>query len=64
MEKRNGKQAKPNRTEKHERLFEMIRGLSADEFTGYLKVNFSQGSIGRLEKFEEIALHKAEIKGK
>ncbi len=58
MEKRNGKQAKPGRTEKHERLFEMIRGLSADEFTGYLKVNFSQGAIGRIEKLEELALQK------
>ena len=62
MEKRNGKQAKPNRTEKHERLFEMIRGLSADEFTGYLKVNFSQGAIGRIEKLEELALNRAELK--
>ena len=23
-------------------------------FTGYVKINFSQGSIGRVEKFEEI----------
>jgi hypothetical protein len=58
MNMRNGKQAKLNRTEKHDRLFEMIQGLADKEFTGYLKVNFTQGAIGRLEKFEEIALHK------
>ena len=62
MEMRNGKLSKPTKTEKHERLFEMIRGLSADEFTGYLKVNFTQGAIGRIEKLEELALHKAEVK--
>lgn len=62
MEMKNGKHAKPNKTEKHERLFEMIRGLSSDEFTGYLKVNFTQGAIGRIEKLEELALHRAEPK--
>jgi len=61
MNKRNGKQDKLNRTEKHERLFEMIQGLADNEFTGYLKVNFTQGALGRLEKLEEIALHRKQL---
>ena len=43
--------AKP---EKLARLLDVIRLLVDDKFTGYLKVNFSQGGIGRIEKFEEI----------
>jgi len=40
-----------------ERLTAAIRGLMEAKFTGYIKLNFTQGSIGRIEKFEEI-LHK------
>ena len=37
------------------RLLQMeLEAFSEDGFTGYVKVNFSQGSIGRIEKFEEI----------
>ena len=36
------------------RLVEVLRLLVDGKFTGYLKVNFSQGGIGRIEKFEEI----------
>jgi len=32
----------------------MIKVLMDIKFTGYLKVNFSRGTIGRVEKFEEI----------
>jgi hypothetical protein len=28
--------------------------LTEQQFTGYIKVNFTQGGIGRVEKFEEI----------
>ncbi len=45
------KLAKP---EKLAKLLDVIRLLADDKFTGYLKVNFSQGGIGRIEKFEEI----------
>ena len=31
-----------------------LDSLSEVGFTGYLKINFSQGSIGRVEKFQEI----------
>jgi hypothetical protein len=54
----NGSSAKLSKAEKHECLLEMITSLSCVEFTGYIKVNFSQGGIGRIEKFEEIALNR------
>lgn len=57
-----GKPVKLSRTEKHDRLFEMIHALAGKEFTGYLKVNFSQGGIARIEKFEEIALGREALK--
>jgi hypothetical protein len=35
------------------KLTETLMMLLKGEFTGYIKINFSQGSIGRVEKFEE-----------
>ncbi|MGD0883683.1 MAG: hypothetical protein ABSA46_02195 [Thermodesulfovibrionales bacterium] len=35
------------------RLIETIRTLSEEDFNGHIKINFSQGSIGRVEKSEE-----------
>lgn len=40
--------------EKLNNLIEILRALIKSEFTGYIKVNFSQGGICRIEKFEEI----------
>jgi len=40
--------------EKLEKLTVIMKALMGDEFTGHIKINFSQGSIGRVEKFEEI----------
>ena len=34
-------------------LSEVIRMLVEGEFSGYVKINFSQGSLGRVEKYEE-----------
>jgi FKBP-type peptidyl-prolyl cis-trans isomerase 2 len=34
-------------------LSEAIRMLVEGEFSGYVKINFSQGSLGRVEKYEE-----------
>ena len=42
------------RPDKLTRLLEAMRLLAEGKFTGYIKVNFSQGGIGRIEKFEEI----------
>jgi NADH:ubiquinone oxidoreductase subunit E len=36
------------------RLVEYLQSIQDQNFTGYIKVNFSQGSVGRIEKFEEI----------
>ena len=36
------------------RLMDLMKALVEGRFTGYIKVNFSQGGIGRVEKFEEI----------
>jgi len=35
------------------KLTEAISILFDEEFSGYLKINFSQGSLGRVEKSEE-----------
>jgi hypothetical protein len=45
---------KPERSHKYVSLVEVIQELIEQEFTGHLKINFSQGGIGRIEKFEEI----------
>lgn len=39
---------------KLDKLKEVMQGMVDGEFTGHVKVNFSQGGIGRIEKFEEI----------
>lgn len=36
-----------------QRLIEAFRTLIDAEFSGYIKINFSQGSLGRVEKSEE-----------
>ncbi len=41
-------------SDKHTMLVSVIRELMENQFTGHLKINFSQGGIGRIEKFEEI----------
>ena len=48
------KEGEKKKTDKLSRLWSVINGLVANEFTGYIKLNFTQGSIGRIEKFEEI----------
>jgi len=42
------------KADKLDQLIEAMGRMIADEFTGHLKINFSQGGIGRVEKFEEI----------
>ncbi len=41
-------------TDKVQRIAETIRTLMEKKFTGYIKIIFSHGNIGRIEKFEEI----------
>ena len=40
--------------DKLKQLFDHLAALRDENFTGYIKVNYSQGNIGRVEKFEEI----------
>jgi len=37
-----------------EKLIETLRTLMEGEFSGHIKINFTQGSIGRVEKSEEL----------
>ena len=45
------------------KLIEVIGKLIEGEVTGYIKINFTQGSLGRIEKFEEIDHGAIVIKG-
>lgn len=40
--------------EKLTKIIDMIKALMDKKFTGYIKINFTRGTIGRVEKFEEI----------
>jgi len=40
--------------DKLKKISETIKALMEKKFTGYIKINFSHGNIGRVEKFEEI----------
>jgi hypothetical protein len=51
--------ARPGRTDKLKRLINYLLDIDDQKFTGYIKVNYSQGSIGRIEKFEEILSKEA-----
>ena len=41
-------------TDRLSKITAVIGGLVESKFTGYIKVNFVDGKIGRVEKFEEI----------
>lgn len=41
-------------SDKISRLFEYFQTVKDDELTGYIKVNFNQGNICKVEKYEEI----------
>jgi hypothetical protein len=45
---------KPYKSEKLDLVVRKMESLVESNFTGYVKINFTQGSIGRVEKFEEI----------
>jgi hypothetical protein len=47
-----------DKTEKIEKLQDLLKQLRKTEFTGSLTINFSQGGIGRIEKYEEVRLKK------
>jgi len=43
-----------SRAAKFKRLVEILEDMIDRDFTGHVKINFSQGGIGRIEKVEEI----------
>lgn len=43
-----------SKSTKFKRLVDVLQDMISKEFTGHVKINFSQGGIGRIEKFEEI----------
>lgn len=45
---------KEKHLKKLDKLKEVMHSMVDSEFTGHVKINFSQGGIGRIEKFEEI----------
>lgn len=49
---------KEDKPSKFHRLVDYLAGLKEEKFTGYIKINFTQGNIGRAEKFEEILKQK------
>jgi hypothetical protein len=55
MEQAQGAEAKSaSRNAKLGKLIEYLKSMTEGDFTGYVKINFTQGNIGRVEKFEEI----------
>ena len=46
--------AKPGKQEKLNSLLDYLQAVCDEPFTGYIKINFTQGSVDRIERFEEI----------
>ncbi|MEA5115083.1 MAG: hypothetical protein VB050_13760 [Geobacteraceae bacterium] len=46
--------------EKKEKIIDLLNDLKEIQFTGFIRINFSQGGITRIEKNEEI-LKKNEL---
>ncbi|MBT8340163.1 MAG: hypothetical protein HKP58_04805 [Desulfatitalea sp.] len=45
---------KSSQMKKLEKVVEYLNGIRDEKFTGYIKINYTQGNVGRVEKFEEI----------
>ena len=43
-----------NQADRFKKLEKYLKELQVEKFTGYIKVNFSQGCIAKVEKFEEV----------
>jgi hypothetical protein len=54
MAQENNKNNLRDPNNKLERFVAYLKETQGSRFTGYIKINFSQGNIGRVEKFEEI----------
>ncbi len=40
--------------ERLKKIIEIIKALRDKKFTGYIKINFTRGTVEKVEKFEEI----------
>jgi hypothetical protein len=40
--------------EKLAKIAQMIKSLMDKKFTGHIKINFTRGTVSKVEKFEEI----------
>lgn len=54
IERRRRPKADGEENAKLQRLVQELRTCEGGRFTGYIKINYSQGTIARVEKFEEI----------
>ena len=52
------KKVNNNQEDRLKKLEKYLKELHAEKFTGYIKVNFSQGSIAKVERFEEVLKNK------
>jgi hypothetical protein len=43
-----------NQPDKFDKLVEFLDAVKQEDFSGYIKINFSQGSVGRIEKCEKL----------
>ncbi len=50
------KQGKKQGDELMTELVKHLAILMADRFTGYVRINFSQGAVARVEKYEELRI--------
>ena len=48
------KKVNNNQAGRLKKLEKYLKELQAKEFTGHIRVNFSQGGIAKVEKFEEV----------
>ncbi|MFO7740451.1 MAG: hypothetical protein R6V46_18375 [Desulfatiglandaceae bacterium] len=45
---------KRNKTDKLTRFIDYLEKFDDAGFNGFIRVNFTQGNVGRIEKFEEV----------
>lgn len=49
-----GQNQSPYQTHRLSKLIEYLQSLTVQEMTGYIRVNFNQGNICKVERYEEI----------
>ncbi len=58
MSQERSTQQQDARQEKLEDVIRFLREAREKRFTGYIKINFSQGGVGRVERFEEVQFRR------